>query len=311
MPVPISEVSFSFKKTIACVKVVLYISSRPKRLLCVYLFVLPAILPFFFSTVVTAQTTLLQRKAALVQQAVAKNHITPRAVDDRFSADLFERFITSIDAGAVYLTRADLQPLQPYRLQLDDEWNGSAWKFLPAFTGLYKQKLQRADSLVQALCATPFDFSAPEFYRPDTARCTDEKSWAVRWKQLLKYEVLTYLLNASRNGTQPELVNKAALLKREGEARRLVQSKYRNHIKALLTPEPQFSEAAAVVYFNAYLGCMDAHSSYFDVTAKQNFESGLNPDGYYFGFTLADGDDGTVVITHLEPGGPCLEQRRA
>jgi carboxyl-terminal processing protease len=258
----------------------------------------------FFSTVVTAQTTLLQRKAALVQQAVAKNHITPRAVDDRFSADLFELFVNSIDAGALYLTRADLQPLQPYRLQLDDEWNGSAWKFLPAFTGLYKQKLHRADSLVQALCAMPFDFSTPEFYRPDTARCTDEKSWAARWKQLLKYEVLTYLLNASRNGTQPEPANKAALLKREVDARRLVQSKYRNHIKALLTPEPQFSEAAAVVYFNAYLGCMDAHSSYFDITAKQNFESGLNPDGYYFGFTLADEDDGTVVITHLEPGGP-------
>ena len=259
---------------------------------------------FIFGSAVTAQTTLLQRKAALVQQAVAKNHIAPRVMDDRFSADLFELFVASIDAGAVYLTRADLQPLQPYRLQLDEEWNGSAWNFLPAFTRLYKQRLQRTDSIVQALCAKPFDFSAPDFYKPDTSRCADEKSWAARWQQLLKYEVLTFLLNASQNEPQTGVASKAAFLKREPDARRLVQSKYHNQLKAMLVPEPQFSEALSGVYFNAYLGCMDAHSAYFDVTAKQHFESGLNPDGYYFGFTLADGEEGTVVITHLEPGGP-------
>lgn len=252
-----------------------------------------------FSIPAIAQQTTLQRKAAAIQQLVAQKHIEPRAVDDRLSSDLFDEFINALDAEGLYVTNADLQALQPYRYRLDDEWNGAAWKFLPQFATLYTTKLQQTDSLVQALCAKPFDFSAPDFYVDDTTRCADEKARTVRWRQRLKYEMLATLLQV----TNPSL-GKATILKREPEARRALQSKYKALFKNAMLPGPQAADALSAAYFNAYLGCMDAHSNYFDLTDKQNFESGLNPDGYYFGFGLADAEDGTVVISHLDPGGP-------
>jgi len=78
-----------------------------------------------------------------LRKTFEKNHYSPRILDDKFSKQVFNRFINTLDPYHLYFTAVQIKELSSYKLLLDDEFKGTSWKFLPLVTNLYKERLSK------------------------------------------------------------------------------------------------------------------------------------------------------------------------
>lgn len=94
------------------------------------------------------------------------------------------------------------------------------------------------------------------------------------------------------------------MLEKEAQVRLMIKTRHLRYIKSILQTAGGFDNYVQTVFLDALATCFDPHTNYFPETAKENFESSLSKDGYYFGFTLGENEKGETAITQLHPGGP-------
>lgn len=254
---------------------------------------------------VSAQQDLLPLQMKLIREQVVAKHIEPRAIDDAFSQRFYTTYLNNLDEGNLFFTAADYKKLEAFRTTIDDEWNNGATNFFTTSSGLYKTKLTAAKNFVNEICARPFDFNLPETYNfSDTEVSLTDKQLAARWYSVLKWETLQSLMNIAANGWQTKkTIVKSEVLAKEPEMRARVKTKYLNKINSFLGADAGFTEDLKAIYLNTFLLCFDPHSAFFDATARQNFQAGLNTEGYYFGLALEENERGETYISHITPGG--------
>jgi carboxyl-terminal processing protease len=85
--------------------------------------------------------------AFLITRMAEKFHVQPRALDDAFSADLYNSILKSIDGEKIYFTQDDLKQLEAFKFQLDNEIVGKKTNFLQLLITLYTQRLQQLDTM--------------------------------------------------------------------------------------------------------------------------------------------------------------------
>ena len=260
-----------------------------------------------FSTIallVSAQTDLVSSQEKWIKDLVAKNHISPRPIDDKFSADFFTTYLDILDGGRIFFTTADLKKLESFRTLIDDDWNNSSTTFFTTSSQLYKTKLQAAKTMVTEICAKPFDFSLAEVFNySDTTTAANDKALAIRWNMLLKSEVLQSLMNIGLNQWQTKAaIVKAEVVAKEPEVRGRIKTKYLNRIDGYLQNDADYLQQLSAIYLNTFLSCLDPHSNFFDADANQNFKASVNTEGLSFGLALDENERGEVFISHLAPG---------
>ena len=271
-----------------------------KNVLFILIFLL-----FFIKTARSQGSSQQQAKALL--QTIREKHYGPRIIDDSFSESLFDQFFENLDPDRVFFTIADLSGLSSFRKTLDDELNGKGWAFLNKIIPLYRLRLLQADSIIGDITSKPFDFSLNEFFSivTDTTWPANEKVKRNKWYQTLKYETLEGLADiASVQHSQTGTINKKEILSRETQVRLMIKARRLRRVKSILQTAEGFETYVQSVYLDAIATCFDPHTNYFPETEKQNFESSLSKDGYYFGFALGENDKGEPSILHLDPGGP-------
>src|SRR5688572_12694656 len=102
-----------------------------------------------------SQNVPIQHTAITLKRAIEINHVAPRAVDDQFSADLFNQFFLHTDPDYLLFTQSDIASFQKFRAQLDDELNNRGWNFLKAVFPVLQKRMQQADSLSVAFLQQP------------------------------------------------------------------------------------------------------------------------------------------------------------
>src|SRR5215213_8204069 len=106
-----------------------------------------------------AQSRKFQSQAITLKRIIEREHYSPRPVNDAFSASLFDDFFARIDPYKLYFTAEDAKQFAAFRNQLDDELNGRQWSFLDKFLPLYKERLKKADTIINALLQKPLDLN--------------------------------------------------------------------------------------------------------------------------------------------------------
>lgn len=265
----------------------------------------PVICLLLFCNLVYSQGSQQQAKALV--ETIQQRHYSPRTIDDEFSQFLFGQFLESLDPDKLYFTIADLNAISSFRKSLDDELTGKSWTFINKIIPLYKSRLLQADSIINELTLKPFDFSSNEFFSiaADTSWARNEKEKKNKWYQVLKYETLEGLADiATVQFSQSGAINKKEVLSKETQVRLMIKSRHHRQIKSILQTAGGFENYVQTIYLDAIATSFDPHTNYFPETEKQNFESFLSKDGYYFGFALGENEKGEPAIIHLYPGGP-------
>jgi carboxyl-terminal processing protease len=214
----------------------------------------------------------------------------PRALDDSLSAEVFKRYLESLDPAKLFFTAADIDKLTTYRVKLDDAIKSG--EVAPAFEmfALYQQRVNERVVHARGLLAKDifrFDGSDRwEYDREDAPWVADTAGLDNLWQQSVRNDWLRLKLA----GKQPD------------EIRKTLDKRYANMAKGVAELN---GIDAFQTFLNAYATSIDPHTDYFDPRAAERFEQSMSLSLEGIGAQLQKQDD-VVVIRELIAGGPAL-----
>jgi carboxyl-terminal processing protease len=227
------------------------------------------------------------KATGLITRIIDKQHYLDVALDDAFSARVFDRYLESLDPSRSYLLAEDVARLTRYREKLDDALRQARLEPAYQMFSVYRTRLAERGRHALTLLDGRFDFSRDEEFRIDRKNAPwprDRKELDEIWRQRVKNDVLNLML-AGR--TQQEAVR---TLKRRYEA--------------LVRRAEQFNaEDVYQVFMNAYAGSIEPHTAYLSPRNSENFQIQLSLSLEGIGAALQSEDDYTVV-QRIIPGGP-------
>ena len=238
-----------------------------------------------------------------------KFHVQPRPLDDTFSSNIFTQLLKQLDEDKIFFTAEDVKALSKFRFDLDDQIKNRQSTFLSAITKIFGDRISKADTMIDNICKTPFNFSLPEKITAaeDTSSPADEKAMRIKLYKSLKSEALDIItedddlitLNASQQKKYVDSI--------EPIARHKSQQAFKHTISIVLQSAGGIQQSIGDEYCKAIAVCYDPHSAYFPLTEKEDFESELGQQQMVFGFRCKEDDDGSVKIESIMPGSPAFK----
>ena len=218
----------------------------------------------------------------------------PRALDATLSADVFKRYLESLDASKVFFTAQDVQKFAPYKASIQDALKGGDLGPTYAIFALYKQRV--ADRLTYArnlLKQDIFDFSGSDrwYYDRDKAPwAADNAALDSLWKESVRNDWLRLKLAG----------------KTPGDIRKTLDKRYANLAESIseLNGEDAFQS-----FLNAYTAAIDPHTDYFNPRTAERFNQSMSLSLEGIGAVLQKQDD-VVVIREIVPGGPAARSNK-
>src|SRR5580692_1411926 len=122
-------------------------------------------------------------------------HYSPKPIDDKFSAEVFDKYIKEVDAEKDVFLQADIDDLKNrFGTKIDDEILGtSTIQFVPAVSEVYKKRLTETQAIYRDILSKPFDFSVNEDFNQNYDEVKFPATDADRreaWRKRLKFLTL-------------------------------------------------------------------------------------------------------------------------
>ena len=234
-------------------------------------------------------------------------HYSPKKLDDKFSKEIFKKYLGELDQDKGLLLQSDVEGLKKYETKLDDEINGAQIQFFPAVMEVYKKRLTEAELIYKEILAKPFDFSKDEVANLDFAKMDFPKNEAERkenWRKRLKYMVLerySDLLDGQEKskGKEGYVAKTNEQLEKEARERALkIMDRYFDRLKLKMTDDDRFN-----IYVNVITEHMDPHTTFFPPVEKRYFDEQMSGRFFGIGASLRD-EDGQIKIGSLLTGSP-------
>ena len=248
------------------------------------------------SAIGTAPTAAQETTAKMVYGLLSDSRYAyrPRALDDTLSADIFKRYLESLDASKLFFTAQDVAKFSVYKTSLDDAIKSGDVEPAFAIFALYKQRVdERSDYARSLLKQDIFDFSGNDRWYYDR----DKAPWAANsaeldalWKQSVRNDWLRLKLA----GKKPD------------EIRKTLDKRYAtlDSSVAELNGEDAFQS-----FLNAYTAAIDPHTDYFNPRTAARFNQSMSLSLEGIGAVLQKQDD-VVVIREIVPGGPAARSNK-
>lgn len=259
-------------------------------------------------------------------------HYEPEDLDDDFSNEVFDLFLSYIDSRKRFLTKEDLDMLEQFRYELDDQIQSGSFEFFNKATELLSERVKNVDEIYQEILAEPFDFDVDESFEFDP----DNKMWSAddttlkdTWRKQLKYDVLTDLSSLiNKQKTAQKRLEKDEYPEEEDSETNLKSEDRELCDKSIADLEIQAREQVLDDYdkwyesyekvrrsdrFESYLNTIthifDPHSDYFNPKEKQDFDINMGGKLEGIGARLRTEGDLTQVVS-IVPGGPVWKNKQ-
>lgn len=199
-------------------------------------------------------------------------HYKPQEINDDFSAKLYDFYIDRIDFGKRLFTQKDLEQLEMYKYDLDDEAQIGKYDFFNLSVDLLTAGLDKTETYYKEILAQPFDFNKEEYIEFDHDKhgfAKDDAELKDYWRRYLKYQTLTRVADQldeqEKAGEEKEVKSFDEL---EAEAREEVMDVFDDYyarLRKIKRPER----------LSAYLGSIaqifDPHSDYLAPVDRESF----------------------------------------
>lgn len=277
--------------------------------------VITVILGFFIVAFQPSGSKNIQpgREVAIINSTLAyldRMHFDPRPIDDEFSKEAFNNYLSSIDGGKRLFIQKEVDELKKYELEIDDLLKISSMEFFELSLERLSGSLDRAERFYSEIInQSEFDFTVDEIIELDYDKRSfsqSEEELKKYWYKLLKYEVLSRYTNEK---SKQEDFNDEAELKSDvelyGKACDDVKKNFDRWFKRMKTlkREDQFS-----LYLNAITQTFDPHTNYFTPKNKDDFNTSMSGIITGIGATLRTEEDYTKVMS-IVVGGPAWKNK--
>ena len=247
--------------------------------------------------------------AFIITRMIEKFHFQPKPVNDTFSLNVYHQFIQQLDEDKLFFTTEDIKLLSNYQYKLDEEILEKKSAFLELASGIYEKRLRQADTLINEISKTPFNFSIAEklSVSEDTSYPANNAAMKKKWNKLIKADVLNDIIDEIDFDSLSTAQQKKEVDSTEPMLRARVQKSYSRQIKLALNSPGGVPKTVGDEYCKAIAECYDPHTEFMPLTDKENFEKEIGQKPMGFGFSLDEDEDGGVIIDDLKPGGPAFK----
>jgi carboxyl-terminal processing protease len=236
-------------------------------------------------------------------------HYSPKPIDDKFSTEVFDKYVKEVDDYKDVFLQSDVDQLRrQYGTKIDDEILGtSAIQFVPAVTAVYKKRLQETEAIYKDILSKPFDFTVNEDFNQNYDKLSFPATDADRreaWRKRLKYLTLerySDLLDQqeANKGKKDYVMRSNEDLEKDARARALkVMDRIYERQKIKETDDDRFN-----TYVQTIVQSMDPHTDYFPPVEQRYFNEQMS--GHFFGIGASLlYEDGNIKIGSLVTGSP-------
>ncbi|MCW3467446.1 carboxy terminal-processing peptidase [Chitinophaga nivalis] len=247
----------------------------------------------------------------LVGQMLKEGHYQPKEIDDKFSKEVFNKYLRSLDTEKKFFLKTDVQKLMPLSTHIDDELKGAPLDCFRNINALIKQRVAEAAAIYPEILSKPFDFTAEEKVTLDPEKLdypVDENARKESWRKVLKYrtlEKLTDLQDIREKDKSKDSVKVKTDAELEVEARTKVKQLYDRYFERL--KNRQNDNDRFNLYVNAITTTMDPHTDYFPPDEKRAFEEQMAGKFFGIGAQLKEEGDRIKVVS-IVTGSPSWKQ---
>ncbi|MBK8554530.1 MAG: PDZ domain-containing protein [Lewinellaceae bacterium] len=217
-------------------------------------------------------------------------------------------YLKYIDNGKRFFTQSDINQLNAYETQLDDQALAGTFEFFNLSVDLQDKALNKTQAWYQEVLAKPINFNADASLQGDGEKLSwakDDAELRQRWVNWMKYEVLTRITDEQQIQDKPDFKGeKKSFDQLEADARTKVLEVYDRLFKRLRKMD---RNRRLEGYLNSMASVFDPHTNYFSPSEKENFDIQMSGKLEGIGARLqSDGEKTTV--TEIVAGGPAWSQ---
>lgn len=244
-------------------------------------------------------------RRAIVQAVgnkLTRSHFAPKAFDDKYSLEIWESFMRTIDPSRNIFLKEDIDRLSHFKTLVDDDIKNARTDFFDAAFAIFQTRLKECRIYSENILKSPLTFSAGEQFLADRSKSaypSNKEEKEKLWLASLKYSVLKNYLDLEGKAANPAL--DTAL---ERKARNKVANWYRRYF--LKQENAKAQNEKFNLFMNSITLSMDPHTAYtFPEMADQlgaMLRSGYFGVGMELGFNETD-----VFIKRLSPYGSAFK----
>lgn len=248
----------------------------------------------------------------LMMQGMQYYHYQPQEIDDSFSSNVFDQYLKKLDFNKRFLTKQDVANLRRYQFLLDEEITEGTYELFDLSLGIFKNRLDEAESYYKEILEQPFDFTAEEALPADPDDLPfpeNEAEIKERWRQVLKYQTMIQLVSLQEKQEKSLAQGNA-----EVEEKTLAELEIAARAKVLENNDSYFYRLRKIDrddriadYMNAIAEIYDPHTGYFPPKDKANFDIAMSGQLEGIGAQLRD-EDGEIKVVSIVPGSACSRQ---
>lgn len=246
-----------------------------------------------------------------IGEMLAQGHYQPKAIDDKFSKQVFQKYFEELDPEKNILMQEDVDALRRFESKLDDEIKGAPVSFFLEVSKVFNKRIGEAEQITKDLLAKPFDFTKDESIVTDTKKLNFPSTQAQRvdsWRKRLKYMTLErYVELQDARDKAKDSTAKKTNAQLEQEARdKVVRAMNRTfeRYRYKFNDDDKFA-----VYVNTVTQLMDPYTEFFPPADKRYFDEQLSGEFYGIGASLQY-DDGNIKIASLITGSPAWKSQK-
>lgn len=242
----------------------------------------------------------------LISYVLEQGHFDPKEVNDDFSANVFEDYLTQLDPFKRYFYQSDIDDFEAYKTQIDDQLKAYDIAFFNLTHERLLKRISESKEVYKEVLSQPFDFEVEETFFADydaLPYANNRKEMKERWRKQLKFSTIANFDDALsqqdlddevKNETELELKAREATLKSLDELYVYIDDRQR---------KDWFG-----VYINAIVEEFDPHTFYFAPEDKERFDVAMSGNFEGIGARLQKKMD-AIIVNEIISGGPAWRQR--
>jgi carboxyl-terminal processing protease len=261
----------------------------------------------------------------ILKGALENMHFVKKKVNDDLSKGAFKLFIERIDYGKQFLLQDDVNALQKYEKEIDDQLKNGNLVLMNDAQTVLKKRITMLEKYVEETLKKPFDFSLKETFETDAKKrkfVKTEKELQERWRKMLKLDVLSQYLELKdeqegknqtegmkkkkskeekkKNGKDKKEVAKKVLSDKELEesARDKVVKRYQRIFKRLVEERRNDNLDK---FYNSIARVFDPHTQYLIPEDKEDFDIDMSGKLEGIGALLRE-ENSYIKVERIIPG---------
>jgi len=253
----------------------------------------------FASTLVLAKTEFNPVQASpkhtteskLIVELVERLHYKESTLDDAFSQEILNKFISTLDPNKMYFLGEDIVSFDRWKEELDDDIKKGELK--PAFEifNLFKKRVAAQKEFALKQLEKELKFDTDESYQWNR----EKSPWAIDQNELNEVwvrKVKNDYLNLKLLNKEPEKIKETLTKRYKLLAKRIQDMK---------------SDDVFQYFINSYLTLVEPHTGYMEPLTSENFEINMKLSLEGIGAVLGNDGEYTSIQTIVKGGPADLE----